>query len=82
MVPELLEVYPNAKVVLIERDPRKWWVSFHGNLKYAGAWFLPVLTFVGPGLRWFPKLMIAWKREADVLMESIGKRPGDFGPGE
>lgn len=27
-IPELLELYPNAIVVCVSRDPKKWWASW------------------------------------------------------
>jgi hypothetical protein len=32
VVPELLELYPDAKVVLVTRDPERWWPSIEVNI--------------------------------------------------
>ena len=54
-VTELMEIYPDAKVICTVRDPDKWWASLapvveHGNLAMLNL----MLTFV-PTLRWFRK---------------------------
>jgi hypothetical protein len=80
-VPELLEIYPNAKVVLVSRDPERWWKSLQGIMKYADAWAIPVLTCIAPRLRWYPVFLEAWRRDVDKLMMGMGKAPGEYGPG-
>lgn len=73
-VTELMEIYPDAKVICTVRDPDKWWASLapvveHGNLAVLNL----MLTFV-PTLRWF-------RRYHDVLDEGqLGQRY--FRPGE
>ncbi|KAH8668975.1 P-loop containing nucleoside triphosphate hydrolase protein [Xylariales sp. PMI_506] len=47
-LPELLELYPNIKVVLVTRNRDKWWDSINLNFKYATPWFLPILTYPYP----------------------------------
>ncbi|KAK8075352.1 nad dependent epimerase dehydratase [Apiospora hydei] len=39
-LPELLELFPDVKVVLVTRDPAKWWKSIGVNLSYASPWWL------------------------------------------
>jgi hypothetical protein len=41
--PELIEAYPEAKVVLIERDIEAWYVGWEGLLDSA---FSPLLRFL------------------------------------
>ncbi|KAH9900160.1 hypothetical protein F4778DRAFT_159581 [Xylariomycetidae sp. FL2044] len=56
-VPELLELYPNAKVVLVTRDPESWWRSFSvfgENSDDASFSLLRWLLWPLPGARWFP----------------------------
>lgn len=80
IIPELLELYPEVKVVLVTRDPEKWWKSFCGVLAHADAWFLPYLTFIAPALRWFPSLMGEWKKETDKLANGANGKSGAYGP--
>jgi hypothetical protein len=35
VVPELVELYPDAKVVLVTRDPQRWWASFEVSSRSA-----------------------------------------------
>jgi len=76
-IPELVELYPEAKVVLVTRDPDRWWTSIGGNLKYAFPWYLPILTAPMPQLRWFPSIAAHWQRIAKVEM---GKARGPGTP--
>lgn len=58
-LPELMELYPDAQVILPQRDQASWWASLqmlaraaqigHGSLWWA---LLPV-----PGWRWFPSVI-------------------------
>ncbi|KAF9873011.1 nad dependent epimerase dehydratase [Colletotrichum karsti] len=56
-VPDLLEVYPDAKVVLTTRDPEKWAKSIRPVANNASLWWLPYLMWPVPGWRWFPTLI-------------------------
>ncbi|KAJ1325765.1 Sulfotransferase domain-containing protein [Microdochium nivale] len=56
-IPELMELYPDAKVVLVTRDPEKWWKSIEPVAKNVSFWWLKPLLFPLPGLRWVPELM-------------------------
>lgn len=78
-VPELLELYPDAKVVLVTRDPLKWWDSFEATLSYCELWFLPGLTAPVVGLRWFPKMLKLWRRNLERMLED---EKIEIGPGE
>lgn len=81
-VPELLELYPDAKVVLVTRDRDRWWDSFGKVLNMAQLRFLSVLAAPMPGLRWFPGTVVHWHRGASRLMGEK-KGPGTpLGPGE
>jgi hypothetical protein len=70
-VPELLELYPDAKVVLATRDPDKWFPSMAGMLDHGMVMspLLPILTWPAPGLCWVPRLSVEWYR---VVQESLG----------
>lgn len=56
-VPELLELYPGAEVVCVERDRAGWWASWASVTETAGAGFLRVFLAVVPGKRWYPVLV-------------------------
>lgn len=82
-VEELLDVFPDAKVVLVERDPVKWWASMSGILDHAESWFLPALTSIAPALRWFPPLVVEWRLTCDALRDQETDRgKGEYGPCE
>ncbi|KAH8758917.1 hypothetical protein F5883DRAFT_501599 [Diaporthe sp. PMI_573] len=66
-VPELLELYPDAKVVLVTRDRTRWWESFGKVLNMAQLRFLSLLAAPMPGLRWFPGTVVHWHRGAARL---------------
>lgn len=60
-LPELLELYPEARVVLVTRDPAGWWRSF-GAFTRVDAYralavrCLEVFLAPLPGARWFPSI--------------------------
>jgi hypothetical protein len=78
-VPELLEIYPNAKVVLVRRDPQKWWTSMVNHFKNARNPVLPWLTTLSPRYRLFPKVCDLWAMEVDRILAEAGK---EWGPGK
>ncbi|KAH8898633.1 NAD(P)-binding protein [Thozetella sp. PMI_491] len=77
---EMLELYPDAKVVLVKRDPLKWWKSFKPVLANADAWFLPYLSLLNKDLKWFPPMIQEWKKDCDDMCRASGRKPGDYGP--
>ncbi|PTB69299.1 hypothetical protein BBK36DRAFT_1110273 [Trichoderma citrinoviride] len=57
-IPELLELYPEAKVVLVTRDPDRWFNSMQGLIKDGigdSMVMLKVLLWPCPGWRWAPR---------------------------
>ncbi|KAI8632921.1 P-loop containing nucleoside triphosphate hydrolase protein [Xylariaceae sp. FL1651] len=55
-LPELLELYPDVKVVLVTRDPKHWWQSFAAfgdNTDNSSLGLLHWILFPLPGARWF-----------------------------
>jgi len=54
---ELAELYPDAKVICTVRDPERWWESLADMRKMVNPWWIPVLFWPMPTLRWFGK----WK---------------------
>ncbi|KAK6829609.1 hypothetical protein PG990_012144 [Apiospora arundinis] len=60
-LPELLELYPDAKVVLVTRDPASWWRSFGAFTQaddYRGFAVRCLELYLSPlpGARWFPSI--------------------------
>ncbi|KAK7961799.1 NAD dependent epimerase/dehydratase [Apiospora aurea] len=60
-LPELLELYPDAKVVLVTRDPASWWRSFGAftqvdAVRGLAVRCLEVYLAPLPGARWFPSI--------------------------
>ncbi|KAI1261501.1 P-loop containing nucleoside triphosphate hydrolase protein [Xylariaceae sp. FL1019] len=55
-LPELLELYPDVKVVLVIRDTQKWWKSFAvfgDNSDNGSIGLMSWILFPVPGVRWF-----------------------------
>ncbi|KAJ5873520.1 uncharacterized protein N7473_013393 [Penicillium subrubescens] len=65
-VPELLEIYPNAKVICTARDPISWEKSMIQAQGLAMAWFLRAVLLPLSGMRHFvdytEQLAIQWER--------------------
>ncbi|KAE8325388.1 NAD dependent epimerase/dehydratase [Aspergillus sergii] len=53
LVPELLELYPDAKVICTVRDPDAWIKSMDQVAGLATLWFLRVVLLPLPGMRHF-----------------------------
>jgi hypothetical protein len=55
-LPELMELYPNAKVILVDRDTDKWWKSIEAlmNKDTLPNWALKVLLWPCFTWRWIP----------------------------
>ncbi|KAF4261646.1 hypothetical protein CNMCM8812_004840 [Aspergillus fumigatus] len=53
LLPELLELYPDAKVVCTVRDPLAWEKSMKQAHGLTRTWFLKALLFPLPGMRHF-----------------------------
>ena len=62
------------------RDPEKWWKSMHMILGHVMDKFSTVLVQIQPGLRWMPQLVAEYESTTAQLLESVGKKPGDYGP--
>ena len=53
-MPEMMELYPDARVVLVRRDPAKWWDSVAAlTSRTTPSWLGPVLAPI-PGWRYLP----------------------------
>lgn len=55
-MPELMELYPDARFVLVERDPESWFRSIGdlGKNFQLPMWCLKVLFAPLPSWRWVP----------------------------
>lgn len=56
-VPELMELYPEAKVICTVRDPDAWARSMEETASTSLQAFLSILVFWVPCLRYFPKYL-------------------------
>lgn len=52
-IPELMELYPDAKFVLVTRPSAAWWKSFKTVSENAGRKVMGYVTMPLPGVRWF-----------------------------
>ncbi|KAI0801581.1 P-loop containing nucleoside triphosphate hydrolase protein [Xylaria sp. FL0064] len=68
-IPELMELYPEAKVVLVERDPDRWFESLMVVSRASNKPWLPYLVWAVPGWRWFPSLMKHYAESAKRIMQ-------------
>ncbi|KJZ71270.1 hypothetical protein HIM_09343 [Hirsutella minnesotensis 3608] len=75
-LPELLELYPDARVVLVTRDPDRWWTSmqlFYDSLpRVRGYRGLGLLLLPCPRWRWVPA---ATDHVFTILEERFGVEP-------
>ena len=74
-IPELMELYPEAKVVL----PDRWLESLMVVSRASNKPWLPYLVWVVPGWRWFPTLMRHYAEGAKRVMQMDPK--GKVKPG-
>ncbi|KAI2627123.1 P-loop containing nucleoside triphosphate hydrolase protein [Xylaria nigripes] len=72
-VPELMELYPQAKVVLVERDPDSWLQSVMVVDKAVRMKWLPYFLWVVPGWRWFPSFVRKFGQSANRITTSDPK---------
>jgi hypothetical protein len=77
--PELAEAFPDAKVVLVTRDPDKWWPSLQFIMRHIDAPIVPYLTWPIPGSRYFTRLVRLWVKDSEKMCAEAGK---PLGPGE
>lgn len=61
-IPEMMELYPDAKVVLVSRDPQKWWDSIAALSGYTAPWWFNVIMAPIPGWRWLPSYVSEYSR--------------------
>ena len=82
VLPELMELYPYAKVVLVTRDPEKWYESIAPLLGNSYNVDSQALMSIDPGFRWFPATVEEFSLAMGPLAATVGKKPGDWGPCE
>lgn len=80
-IPELVELFPEAKVVLTTRDTEKWYASISNLLGHLPSYFTP-LSAVCPGVRWIPKIVNGFVVSVDELLRGAGRELGKHGPCE
>lgn len=82
-IPEILHLYPDAKVVLVTRDPDRWCDSVRVVARPSAQGWLWLAMWPVPGWRWFPRLVYWFSAAAKV---TAGVKPGDpdmeVSPGE
>ena len=58
-ISELQELYPDAEVIVVTRDPERWWKSVEMIMNTTTPPWLGFLLLPCPTWRWFPGL-ISW----------------------
>ncbi|KAI1385890.1 P-loop containing nucleoside triphosphate hydrolase protein [Hypoxylon trugodes] len=61
-MPEMMELYPDAKVVLVRRDPQKWWNSIATLTSRTTPWWLGAVVAPIPGWRFIPTFASVYSR--------------------
>ncbi|KAI0135845.1 hypothetical protein F4814DRAFT_402678 [Daldinia grandis] len=61
-IPEMVELYPEAKVVLVRRDPVKWWSSIAALTGRTTPWWLSIAVAPFPGWRYIPTFASVYSR--------------------
>jgi hypothetical protein len=59
---ELMEIYPDAKVVLVRRDAVKWWNSIATLTSRTTPWWLAIVMAPIPGWRYLPAFANEYSR--------------------
>lgn len=77
-IPELMELYPDVKVVLVTRDPEKWWKSIEPVAKNVQFWWLKPLLFPVPALRWIPEIFQGFIQRNRNLYGEMRPGVGEF----
>lgn len=80
MLPELMELYPDPKVVMITQDPEKWWESFKPVMDNSLSAVHEAMMAIDPEYNWFPAFVDECNFAIDPILERIGRKHGDLGP--
>jgi hypothetical protein len=67
-IPDLLEIYPLAKVVLTTRDPEYWLASIAPVARNSKMPWLPYFMWPIPGWRWFPSFSLEFGRSCREIL--------------
>jgi hypothetical protein len=70
-VGELVNAFPDAIVICTTRDQERWWNSFSQMMKQVSPWWVPVVFWSLPTLRWFGK----WYEGMDKRFVSFLQSP-------
>lgn len=67
LIEELQELYPDAKVIVVNRNKERWWTSIRMIVDQTNPWWLRYLLAPCPGRRWIVPLIdhfakAAWER--------------------
>ena len=68
-IPELMELYPDAKVVLTTRDPELWLESIKPVAQNSSLPWLPYFMWPIPGWRWFPSLSLEFGTSTQNILD-------------
>ncbi|KAI0172542.1 P-loop containing nucleoside triphosphate hydrolase protein [Hypoxylon sp. FL1284] len=71
---EMIELYPDAKVVLVTRDPQKWWNSLVALTTQAMPWWVPIGVAPISGWRYIPSFMYYFSRSMMELAKLKEKK--------
>lgn len=59
---EMMELYPDAKVVDVQRDPQRWWDSMEAVMGRVAPWWVGILLAPIPGRRHLATTVNAYSR--------------------
>ncbi|KAI1135781.1 P-loop containing nucleoside triphosphate hydrolase protein [Hypoxylon sp. FL0543] len=72
-MPEMMEIYPDAKVVLVRRDPERWWNSIATLTSRTTPWWLGAVLAPIPGWRYLAKFASYYSRST-LRLAGIDKK--------
>lgn len=72
-MPEMMELYPDAKVVLVKRDPQKWWDSIATLTARTTPFWLAAVVAPIPGWRFIPTFASVYSRST-LRLAGINKK--------
>jgi hypothetical protein len=75
LVPELLKLYPEAKVICTVRDPKAWAKSMETVASVSTMAFLGFILFPVPGMRHFPNYINKLRDQWTTLYGDAGREP-------
>ena len=83
VIAEMMEIYPDAKVLLVTRDPEKWYkaiLPIIGNAMQNP--FYHALMYIHPTIRYMPAIAneITMFFDREIAQAGLGKKPGEWGP--